>query len=334
MVGEEVGWISISLHIVYLYVQGQVVGGVLAYLKTIGFLHARLVEEARRKSNKGLSTESDDSAPTDDDVPAPTSTPIPTVPNSPTRPSPSVSRPDRLLEIQDLGFGERSFVNPNSPFRGRVVGITSRVQARVTNVAQQVEYNLKGKQCLKCHKRFLNGAFKKSIVVQCVGCKGFVHQKSNKCVVKQTNEDQAFQCNGCLPGPTLPPAHPPAHPSKLTQALVGLSTSHLTIDTLSDFLAKYQLGLKMREEIPGDGNCWWGTCCDLIKLLGLDAPSSPQTLRQKVVDTMATHPNKLDWAQAGFNGNVEDYDHFVQDQAVDGAWTDEVNTRFTQNSFF
>ena len=51
--------------------------------------------------------------------------------------------------------------------------------------------------------------------------------------------------------------------------LVRLSTSLVTLDTLASFLTKYNLGLRMRAPILGDGNCWWRSICDLVRLFGL-----------------------------------------------------------------
>ena len=69
---------------------------------------------------------------------------------------------NRLKEMREQGFGERSFVNPNSPYRNRVNGVTARVQAAQENQSNQSHYDLKNKKCLKCHKKFLNGSLKKS----------------------------------------------------------------------------------------------------------------------------------------------------------------------------
>ena len=95
-------------------------------------------------------------------------------------------------------LGERSFTNPNSPFLGRVIGTGSQVQARQDNAQNQAEYDLKGKKCLKCLKRFQNGVFKKSKVIKCNGCGGFVHEKNgNGCHVIMMHEDKTFYCNIC-----------------------------------------------------------------------------------------------------------------------------------------
>ena len=89
----------------------------------------------------------DDPATSEDDPARPD---IISAPSAPATQS-MASRPvrDRLLEIQALGLGERSFTNPNSPFFGRVIGTGSQVQARQDNAKNQVEYDLKGKKCLK-----------------------------------------------------------------------------------------------------------------------------------------------------------------------------------------
>ena len=105
--------------------------------------------------------------------------------------------------------------------------------------------------------------------------------------------------------------------------LVRLSTSLVTLDTLASFLTKYNLGLRMRAPILGDGNCWWRSICDLVRLFGLKAPTDQAMLRKMVVATLPTHPNKVNWAMAAFNGKLRKYNQFVKSQGVEGTWTDQ-----------
>ena len=59
-------------------------------------------------------------------------------------------------------------------------------------------YDLKNKKCLKCQKKFLNGNLKKSKVIQCNGCGGFVHEKSTTgCKVNLSRGNLQFYCAPC-----------------------------------------------------------------------------------------------------------------------------------------
>ena len=181
-----------------LYLKGEVSGGVMVYLLSIGFLHSRIVEESSRNRNIEVNDIQANSEyfnvspsitePTHNDMP---------ISNNMTESS-IVPIRNRLEEMTRLGFGERSFTLPNSPYTGRVIGITARVQARKEHETKQNEYNLKNKKCLKCNKKFLNGVLKKSKVVQCHGCSGFVHLKSTTgCMVDMEHEAQLFYCEQC-----------------------------------------------------------------------------------------------------------------------------------------
>ena len=102
-----------------------------------------------------------------------------------------------------------------------------------------------------------------------------------------------------------------------------MGTSLLTLDSLENFLREHNLGLRSRAKILGDGNCWWRSVADLIKLYGLNALIDPGLLRKMVVASLKTHPRKMDWAMAAYNGKVRDYNAFVKNQASEGTWTDE-----------
>ena len=86
-------------------------------------------------------------------------------------------------------------------------------------------------------------------------------------------------------------ARPVVAQAKRTTA--SLSSTLVSVDSLRDFL----LGLKMRSRIEGDGNCWWSTVCDLIGLMGLNAPTNPTMLRKLVVDcghaALPSHEDEL-----------------------------------------
>ena len=86
-----------------------------------------------------------------------------------------------------------------------------------------------------------------------------------------------------------------------------MGTSLLTLDSLENFLREHNLGLRSRAKILGDGNCWWRSVADLIKLYGLNALIDPGLLRKMVVASLKTHPRKMDWAMAAYTGKLRDY---------------------------
>ena len=83
-------------------------------------------------------------------------------------------------------------------------------------------------------------------------------------------------------------------PNVRTSKPPKMGTSLLTLDSLENFLREHNLGLRSRAKILGDGNCWWRSVADLIKLYGLNALIDPGLLRKMVVASLKTHPRKMD----------------------------------------
>ena len=78
-----------------------------------------------------------------------------------------------------------------------------------------------------------------------------------------------------------------------------------------EHITKHKLGLRERESIPGDGNCWYWTNCDLIKLHELKAPTDPTVLRKAVTNSLKTHTIKMGKSQK-----------YVKEQSTDNAFID------------
>ena len=101
--------------------------------KNMGYLHQRIIDELKRFRSKPLERDYEGNHNPDDrrsnhhQVSTDHQEPE-VVPNTPGR----LNR-NRLAEMVQLGFGERSFVNPNSPYRSRVNGVTARLQASKEN---------------------------------------------------------------------------------------------------------------------------------------------------------------------------------------------------------
>ena len=180
-----------------MYLKGEVLGGTMGYLKQMGYLSHRVQEESKRL--KGITRKIEDDI---ENIPeaAAQAVDIPGAASQyvPQGDYPGRANKDRLQEMRAQGFGENSFVNKNSPYRNRVNGVTARGQAATENMDNQKNYDLRNKKCLKCQKKFLNGILKKSKVIQCNGCGGFVHEKSSTgCKVNLSRGSLQFYCPSC-----------------------------------------------------------------------------------------------------------------------------------------
>lgn len=104
---------------------------------------------------------------------------------------------NRLKEFQDLGMGQRSF-GYVSPYSRRKNGVTARTQASQENREKQKEYNLTGKECIKCKKMLRNGSKVKSKILRCTSCLGFVHENNKNCKINlQRGNTDDFSCELC-----------------------------------------------------------------------------------------------------------------------------------------
>ena len=89
-----------------------------------------------------------------------------------------------------------------------------------------------------------------------------------------------------------------------------------------EHITKHKLGLRERESIPGDGNCWYWTNCDLIKLHELKAPTDPAVLRKAVTNSPKTLLLKMQWTKSIFMGKSQKYAKFIQEQSTENAFID------------
>ena len=170
-------------------------GGTRGYLKKMGFLHMNLLKELRR-SRKAKLTPEEAGEGADPVVPESVEEEIDESALVDGMPGRGGER-NRLVELQNLGFGQISFTY-SSPFNGRKSGLSARMQASQDNRKTQEQYNLKGKSCLKCGKRFKDGALLKTQVIKCQSCEGFVHEKSGGCKINLTRGNPvSFKCPTC-----------------------------------------------------------------------------------------------------------------------------------------
>ena len=183
-----------QIYIYFCFILGQVQGGTRGYLKSMGFLHQNLLIELRR-SKKAKETPAE--VPEDDPEGAEEETDASaTVGDMPGR----NGERNRLVELQTMGLGQKSF-SYSSPFKGRKTGLSARMQASQENRTAQELYDLRGKACLKCEKRFVDGALLKSRVIKCQSCHGYVHEKSGGCSVNLTRGNPvSFACPACSEG--------------------------------------------------------------------------------------------------------------------------------------
>ena len=93
-------------------------------------------------------------------------------------------------------------------------------------------------------------------------------------------------------------------------------------DSLIRHITKNNLGLKQRPAIAGDGNCWYLSIVDLVKLYGLKGPTDSIQLRLAVTNRLLVHPNKRQWIRSIFGGKVRSYNKFVKEQSKPGVFVD------------
>ena len=116
------------------------------------------------------------------------------------------------------------------------------------------------------------------------------------------------------------PACLPRAPAPTPPSLSSVVSSN---DSLIRHIAKNNLGLKQRPPIAGDGNCWYLSNVDLIKLYGLKGPVHSTELRLAVTNRLLEHPNKRQWIRSIFGGKVRSYNKFVKDQSRPGVFVDK-----------
>ena len=121
---------------------------------------------------------------------------------------------------------------------------------------------------------------------------------------------------------TTASAIPSTISSGLSSAPVSLSSIGLFNNSLTEHINKYDLGLKERASIPGDGNCWFTSNCDLARLYGLKSPDDPNELRLAVANVLQNHPKKVQWIRSLFNGKTRSFNRFIKEHSVPGKFID------------
>lgn len=91
---------------------------------------------------------------------------------------------------------------------------------------------------------------------------------------------------------------------------------------LTEHLKKYNLGLKERDPILGDGNFWYSTNVDLIKLYDMKAPREANELREAVTNSLLDHPQKMYWIKTQFRGKSQKFSKSIKEQSTPGTFID------------
>jgi hypothetical protein len=92
---------------------------------------------------------------------------------------------------------------------------------------------------------------------------------------------------------------------------VPLSSIVVFNDSLHEHIEKYNLGLRERSPIAGDGNCWFSSNADLAKEHKLKVPEDPNELRLAVANSLKSHPQKSQWIQSLFQGKSRSFNRFI-----------------------
>ena len=104
--------------------------------------------------------------------------------------------------------------------------------------------------------------------------------------------------------------------------LVNLASIMLSGDSLENHITRYKLGLKLRAPIKGDGDCFFSSTCDLIKLYGHSGPQDPSTLRLAVTEYLKKHHMKAQWVKSIFGGRNRNFNQFLKYQSKSGVFVD------------
>ena len=74
--------------------------------------------------------------------------------------------------------------------------------------------------------------------------------------------------------------------------------------------------------VPADGNCWFWSNTDLIKVYGLPAPHDPNELRKAVANSLLTSKHKMNWLQNVFQRKMRKMKKFIKEQSQPGQFID------------
>ena len=118
--------------------------------------------------------------------------------------------------------------------------------------------------------------------------------------------------------PTIPTLPRPYNPEILSPIEASISSN----DSLMKHIDKHGLGVAIREEITGDGNCWYSSNVDLIRKHKMKAPDNPNELRKAVINSIKSHPQMHQWVQSIFNGKKRDFNRFLKEQSLPGTFVD------------
>ena len=121
---------------------------------------------------------------------------------------------------------------------------------------------------------------------------------------------------------TTSSAVPTVITAQISSTPIMLSSIEVFNNSLLDHIQKYNLGLRERASIPGDGNCWYSSNVDLVKHHKLKAPGDPNELRLAVTNTLKNHPQKSQWIRSLFHGKSRSFNRFVKEHSVPGTFVD------------
>ena len=110
---------------------------------------------------------------------------------------------------------------------------------------------------------------------------------------------------------------------------VPLSSIVVFNDSLHEHIEKYNLGLRERSHIAGDGNCWFSSNADLAKAHKLKVPEDPNELRLAVANSLKSHPQKSQWIQSLFQGKSRSFNRFIKEHSIPGTFVDNLGLLVT-----
>ena len=112
---------------------------------------------------------------------------------------------------------------------------------------------------------------------------------------------------------------------KVNMILNGGGGRIYTLQQVFEHIERKNLGLRSRDLVAGDGNCFYSSILDLAKKYDITGISNDKhLLRLQITDAMKEHPRFLHWIQDIFEGDFELFESVAESLRENGQLTDNM----------
>ena len=112
---------------------------------------------------------------------------------------------------------------------------------------------------------------------------------------------------------------------KVNRILNGGGGPIYTLQQVFEHIEEKKLGLRSRDLIAGDGNCFYSSILDLAKKFEIPGiPNDTHLLRLQITDAMKEHPRFLHWIQFYFDGDFELFERTAELLRQNSQFTDNM----------